>query len=240
VRPVRLTGNRRQHDPDHKAALTAMRQLDAHRALGHLATAGSLTTGPDAETVRTALVADWHTAHADGRHPIMLAANRADVSDLNRQASDLLCRHGQLCDPIWHNHRIEFALSDRVVAHRNRHKLGLLNGHQATVTHADKTGLGIRLDDGTAIHVPNEYISAGHLSRGYAVTAHKAQGMTCDDAYFLGDDSLYNELAYTALSRGRHTNRYYAGIRLALSRSRAKTAAIDQSPDIADEGISQP
>jgi len=80
--------------------------------------------------------------------------------------------------------------------------------------------------------------------------------MTCDDAYFLGDDNLYNELAYTALSRGRHTNRYYtvnarddngrpapdphADIRRAPSRSLAKTAAIDHSPDIADEGISLP
>jgi len=256
VRPVRLTENRRQHDPDHKAALAAMRQLDAHRALGHLATAGSLTTGPDTETVRTALVADWHTAHTDGRHAIMLAANRADVSDLNRRARDLLRHDGQLGEPIWDNDRIDFALGDRVVAHRNRHKLGLLNGHQADVTHADKTGVGIRLDDGTPIHVPNEYINAGHLSHGYAITVHKAQGMTCDDAYFLGDDSLYNELAYTALSRGRHTNRYYAvnarddngrpapdpyaDIRRALARSLAKTAAIDHNPDIADEGISLP
>jgi len=256
VRPVLLTENRRQHDPDQKAALTAMRQLDATRALGHLVTAGSLTTGPDTETVRTALVVDWHTAHTDGSHAIMLAANRADVSDLNRRARDLLRHHDQLGDPIWQNGSIDFALGDRVVAHRNRHQLGLLNGHQATVTHADKTGVGIRLDDGSAVHVPNEYINAGHLTHGYAITVHKSQGMTCDETYFLGDDNLYNELAYTALSRGRHANRCYAvnardddgrlatdpyaDIRRALSRSHAKTAAIDHSAGIEDEGISLP
>jgi len=58
------------------------------------------------------------------------------------------------------------------------------------------------------------------------------------------------------LSRGRHTNRYYAvnardddgrlatdpyaDIRRALSRSHAKTAAIDHSAGIEDEGISLP
>jgi len=83
----------------------------------------------------------------------------------------------------------------------------------------------------------------GHLSHGYAITVHKAQGMTCDAAYLLGDDGLFNELGYTGLSRGRHENHLYAvasrdelgraandpltDVRRSLGISRAKTAAID-------------
>ena len=43
----------------------------------------------------------------------------------------------------------------------------------------------------------------------YAMTVHKAQGLTCDRAYVLGTDDLYAEAGYTALSRGRHENRLY-------------------------------
>ena len=41
------------------------------------------------------------------------------------------------------------------------------------------------------------------------MTIHKAQGLTCDRAYVLGDEHLHREAAYTALSRGRHENQLY-------------------------------
>jgi hypothetical protein len=44
---------------------------------------------------------------------------------------------------------------------------------------------------------------------GYASTTHKVEGMTVDAAFFLGNASLYREMAYTGLSRGRFENRFY-------------------------------
>jgi hypothetical protein len=44
---------------------------------------------------------------------------------------------------------------------------------------------------------------------GYASTTHKVEGMTVDAAFFLGNASLYREMAYTAMSRGRLENRLY-------------------------------
>ena len=41
------------------------------------------------------------------------------------------------------------------------------------------------------------------------MTIHKAQGLTCDRAFVLGDELLHREAAYTALSRGRHENKLY-------------------------------
>ena len=43
----------------------------------------------------------------------------------------------------------------------------------------------------------------------YAVTFHKAQGLTVRDAFVLADDTLDRERAYTGMSRGTHTNRLY-------------------------------
>ena len=83
--------------------------------------------------------------------------------------------------------------------------------------------------------------SADHLQHGYARTVHKTQGLTCEVALLLGDDTLYAELGYTGLTRGSAENHLYAvavepsdpdgqaldHVIRALDTSRAKTAAID-------------
>lgn len=48
------------------------------------------------------------------------------------------------------------------------------------------------------------------LQHGYAMTIHVAQGLTVDQAFVLAGAGLNQELGYTALSRGRHSNRLYA------------------------------
>ena len=47
------------------------------------------------------------------------------------------------------------------------------------------------------------------IAHGYAVTGHIAQGLTTDGAFVLASDEMYREWAYTAMSRGRETNRLY-------------------------------
>lgn len=243
IQPLHLTENRRQLDPNERAALDALRANDIDHAVANLHRSGRVTVGDNADTVREALVADWHAATAEGRHAVMIAAHRSDVGDLNHRARRHLIAHGQLGPAIWRNDSTEFSLGDRVMAHRNRYDLGILNGHRGSVTGTTATALTVRLDNGTSVAVPNRYIDDGHLSYGYAVTVHKAQGMTCDAAYLLGDDGLFNELGYTGLSRGRHENHLYAvasrdelgraaldplaDVRRSLGISRAKAAAID-------------
>ena len=57
--------------------------------------------------------------------------------------------------------------------------------------------------------LPASYLGAGHLTHAYAITGHKAQGMTTACCFALGDDSLHKEWGYTAMSRGRKENRLY-------------------------------
>lgn len=64
-------------------------------------------------------------------------------------------------------------------------------------------------DDGRDVAVPAGYLHAGHLAHAYATTIHKAQGLTADTALVLADDALFQEAAYTALSRGRTRNQLY-------------------------------
>jgi hypothetical protein len=57
--------------------------------------------------------------------------------------------------------------------------------------------------------VPTSYLDAGHLDHGYAMTIHKAQGLTADEAHVLATDDLYREAGFTALNRARLDTRIY-------------------------------
>ncbi len=104
-----------------------------------------------------------------------------------------------------------FQAGDRILALRNDKRRGLTNGGVGTVTavNADERTVSVQLDTGARCEVPTKYLDAGHLAHGYATTAHKAQGLTCDRALLLGNDALYRELGYVGLSRGRLGNHLY-------------------------------
>ena len=89
--------------------------------------------------------------------------------------------------------------------------------------------------------LPLDYVTE-HARHAYARTVHKTQGMTCEVALLLGDDALYAELGYTAVTRGTQENRIYTVVTSqefddrdfhlehlvqGLGRSHAKTAALD-------------
>ena len=99
----------------------------------------------------------------------------------------------------------EFRTGDRVVCLRNQRTDGLLNGLRGVVRSVDPgaRSLTIRLADGTDRVVPVGYLDAGRLDHGYAMTMHKARGLTADEALVLATDDLYQEASYTALSRAR-------------------------------------
>jgi hypothetical protein len=48
------------------------------------------------------------------------------------------------------------------------------------------------------------------IDRGYAMTVHKAQGMTAEVALVVGSDGASREWTYTAMSRGTGATHYYA------------------------------
>ena len=100
-----------------------------------------------------------------------------------------------------------FAVGDQVIAHTNHYRSGLLNGQTGTVVavHPATGSLEIRTPAGE-LRLGPAYLTAGGLDHGYAITIHRAQGLTTDTALLLGGSGLYREAGYVALSRGRHHN----------------------------------
>ena len=132
----------------------------------------------------------------------------------------------------------EYAIGDTVVCLRNDRRLAVRNGDIATVVDATDGGLIIERA-GQRIELPAAYLADGHLDHGYALTVHKAQGATYDVALLYGDEHLYAEAGYTALTRGRSENHAYLlvdpaaevraheQLRARLSRQAAQSAAIE-------------
>jgi hypothetical protein len=107
------------------------------------------------------------------------------------------------------------------------------------------------------VTIDSDYLTAGRLDHGYAITAHRAQGATVDRTFVLGSEDLYREWGYTALSRHRDEARFYISrgdlgldrdhapepdtlvyrLQAVLERSHAKDLAIDELADLDDHAL---
>jgi hypothetical protein len=254
---VELANNRRQVERWEREALALLRAGDAGGAVGRYWQHGRVVVGDSAPALRSQLVADWWAAmgRSGEQPPVMIAARRADVVDLNGRARALMVADGRLGPQALTVGGQEYAVGDRIVTLRNqRRRLGVANGTRGTVTAVDVTAgaLEVRTDHGRAVRLPRWYLTGPRrrVDYGYAVTGHKAEGMTTDRTFVLGSEDIYKEWGYTALSRGRLENRLYlvigdnplaqdldmlgqptqdpVGVIVrALGRSHAKTLALD-------------
>ena len=207
---VRLTENRRQRHRAERHVLSHLRRRRVIQAIVSLNKSGKVITAPSHDAARQRLVEDWARSFAAREDAVMLATRRRAVADLNARARRQLRSAGLLGEDAVVVNGVGFAVGDRVVALRNRRSLGVMNGSRATVRAFTDNGAVITLDTGTTVTVGMDYLADGHLAHGYAMTVHKAQGMTCDRAFVLADEGLYLEAGYTALSRGRESNHLYA------------------------------
>ncbi|MFL5927820.1 MAG: MobF family relaxase, partial [Gaiellaceae bacterium] len=214
--PIVLTENRRQREAWERDALDQLRDGRPDEAVARYERHGRVVLGEGAEDVRQRLVADWWKAAGEG-DAAMIAARRADVADLNGRARALMRASGHLGSDALRVGDREFALGDHVVTLKNARHLGVVNGTRGVVDGVDteNLALSVRTIDGYDVTLPRSYLEAqtAHggptLDHGYAITGHKAQGMTTGKAFVLGTDDLYREWGYTALSRHRDQASFY-------------------------------
>lgn len=206
-----LAHNRRQTDAVERRALEHLRDGDVAAAVGMLREHDDVKSGPNAETVRNAMVGDWWQHRTNGANALMMAKRHTDVDDLNRRARRHLADAGQLHgEPLVVNER-PFQIGDHVLCTRNDYSNAIRNGTTGEIVDIDHRhrSMTIATDTGER-KLSGTYLDDGHLRHGYAITVHKAQGRTCDHGLLLASDDLYREMGYVGLSRGRQSNRMYA------------------------------
>ncbi|MEU4360290.1 MobF family relaxase [Promicromonospora sp. NPDC023987] len=181
------------------------------------------------EEMADAAYTAWHYDHTAGRATVLVADTNVMVAELNRRArADRILAGG--VDPrraVALADGTEASEGDLVITRRNRRRLVTVrggfvrNGDRWQITNIRRDGtvearrvLPARRDSGastrlgSSVTLPAQYV-AEHLDLGYAVTAHRAQGITVDTAHVLITAKTVRENLYVALTRGRHANHAY-------------------------------
>ena len=207
---VELSQVRRQPTRWERDALDLIRSGNAKEAMQAYLQRDRIVSGPSPEATRSQLVSDWWEAYRDEPRSVMIAARRSDVADLNARARHELRNAGVLGNDEVQVGRSAFSIGDSVMALRNDSHLGVINGTRGVVTGIDRDLRNVTIDTGrTSVTLPATYLDKGNLQHAYAITGHKAQGMTTDRCFVLADETLYREWAYVAMSRGRVENSLY-------------------------------
>lgn len=182
---------------------------------------GRIQHGED-EEMGDAAFEDTRQALAQGRSAILIASTNAVVTDINERFLHARREAGEVdaTRTVPLRGHADAGVGERILARHNERTLldehgdFIRNGTTLTVQeiHPDGSLTAIRDGSEAAIRVPAEYLLA-HTELGYATTAHRAQGVTVDEARLVlpTSDSIPAELLYVGLTRGRHLNTTYVG-----------------------------
>jgi hypothetical protein len=198
-----LTANRRQRDEDEKSAIAAWRECKYTSALTSWSERGRLVTTESGDEALTAMVAMWMTQragapdpHAEMRGVVMLAASNASVDRLNDAAQAVRAASGELGPERTYAAKagstVRLRKGDHVLLRLNDRQermhqgVDVLNGYRGVIEDIYADG-GVHVawqqqtDDGyetkEATLTP-AYVALGGISLGYAMTGHKAEGLT--------------------------------------------------------------
>ena len=215
--PIHLTENRRQREEWERDALELLRSGRSGDALAAYHEHGRVVLANTTAGQRERIVEDWWTARNTSKDTIMIALRRTDVAELNQRARARMTADGRLGTQSLTVRDRPFAVGDDVVCLRNHPGLGVTNGTRGTITALDPKHGELTLADpaGNPLTLTAAYLQSTTqrdgptLDYAYAITGHKAQGATVDEALVLGSDALYREWGYVAMSRARHTNHLY-------------------------------
>jgi conjugative relaxase-like TrwC/TraI family protein len=210
-----LHGNARQHHDWERDALAALRDGSIDEALDAYLDNDRIHVLDSPAELSWRMAVDYTTSRAaHGPYGVVaLASRRADVHRLNQSIRGRLQADGTIGPDTVSVHGgdrqpIPLAAGDLVMVTRNDPATGLFNGTRAQLTTADPHVLGLRTEDGRAFTVPTGWAS-GRLVHAYALTVHKAQGLTTTDCLLYGTGALCQQAGYVALSRGREANHLY-------------------------------
>lgn len=176
-------------------------------------------TGGEADAMSDAAYTAWRIDRAKGLVSVLIAESHQDVATLNHRARADLILDGVLQPgrEVELNGDTQAGVGDMIITRRNDRRLRngkdwVRNGERWTITDVrDDGSITIRRPErrfGGSIVLPASYV-AEHVDLGYAVTAHRAQGITTDTSHVVIEPTTTRENLYVAMTRGRQSNRAY-------------------------------
>jgi conjugative relaxase-like TrwC/TraI family protein len=203
-----------------KAASLGLRQGDPDSLDQYIA--HSRVSGGDTESMTDDAYTAWRADSRAGRATVLISDSNEAVALLNARARTELILEGRVeavREVLLHDGN-RAAVGDTVITRRNDRQLRtsrtwVRNGDRWTVTGVRQNGSvdvsrhGRRW--GSTLRLPADYVKK-HLELGYAVTTHRAQGVTTDTAHVVVTAGMTRENFYVAMTRGREANAAYVAI----------------------------
>jgi Ti-type conjugative transfer relaxase TraA len=234
----RLNDIRRQRDTWAREAVKEFAFGNARKGLELYAEKGLLSVEDTRQLAQEKLLSDWSVQGvAEPEKQLILAGSNSEVRGLNQGAQNKRLLAGVLGERAVRRGEDRFYEGDRIVFGRNSRLYDVRNGELGTIKTVDESGkLTVEVESGRKVKFAlDEY---EHVRLGYAVTTHKAQGITVENAYVLAGGSMQDrELSYVQISRARDNTHLYidkleAGenlkeMVLTMEHSRAKELALD-------------
>jgi ATP-dependent exoDNAse (exonuclease V) alpha subunit len=220
----------RMREAGERAASLALRNgglASVRRAIGWYRTHNRLHCGDEVTMAANAIIA-YKTDIAAGKDALLVCDTTEMTDALNRRLHHDTIASGAPTVTGVRGHQI--AVGDLILTRRNDASIPLRhteqpgteqspvrNGQRWQVTHINPRTDGLaarRLDDNALGLFPGGYVQ-DHISHGYSVTVHSAQGVTADTTHAILSGNATRALAYVALTRGRDNNAVYLYQRLA-------------------------
>jgi DNA primase catalytic core len=206
------------------------------------ADAGRIHDG-DSDAMLDAAYDAVRTAQRAGRTAVLVAATNDHVSDLNLRTTLDRRAAGEVDTTRLVTLRAgqDAGVGDLVYARLNDYRtlrdnsgVAIHNGDLLRLTAIDDHGSATcrRVDTGANITLPRGYL-AQHCDLGYALTAHRAQGITVDEAHLFVPYGarMTRELLYVAMTRGRINNTAWIGLPDAADLAHENRSAFETDDD---------
>ncbi|TFC49090.1 conjugal transfer protein [Cryobacterium sp. TMT2-17-1] len=179
-------------------------------------------SGGDTESMTDAAYVAWRADTRAGGVTVLISDSNEAVAVLNARARTELILAGHIDavrEVVLHDGN-RAAVGDTVITRRNDRQLRssrtwVRNGDRWTVTGVHRNGsVNVRRQGhrwGSAVRLPADYVKR-HLELGYAVTSHRAQGITTDTAHVVVTTGMTRENLYVAMTRGREANTAFVAV----------------------------
>ncbi|WP_105034232.1 MobF family relaxase [Cryobacterium aureum] len=174
------------------------------------------------EAMADAAYEAWRADIRSGKSTVLISDSNEAVAALNVRARAELILEGRvdaLHEVALHD-GTRAAVGDTVITRLNDRRLyasrsWVRNGDRWNVIGVHRNGsVEVRRQGrrwGSTVLLPASYV-AEHVELGYAVTSHRAQGITTDTAHVVVAPSMPRENLYVAMTRGREANTAYVAV----------------------------
>lgn len=165
----------------------------------------------------------WRNDLANGLSSVLVTDSTDAMVELNERARAERLQDGETLPTreVDLHDGTRASAGDLIITRRNQRRLvvehgsWVKNGDRWRVTDVRADGSLVAQRPGgrttASVVLPADYVTE-HVDLGYAVTAHRAQGLTVDTAHVVVPSSTTRENLYVAMTRGRDSNIAYVAL----------------------------